>query len=145
MRVSEIMSPSVIKVTPEDSVMEASRLLSRHNIGALPVCSLDGRIRGIVTDRDIVIRCVASEADPEQTSIREIMTRAVLGVSPEADVREAARIMSTEQVRRLPVLTGGKVVGMLSLGDVAKNPSFDMEASKALSEISTSKRQHMQK
>ncbi len=137
MRVSELMNASVISITPDESATLAARLLQRHNVGSLPVCSLDGRLRGIVTDRDIVMRCVAAEGDPNQTKVREIMTKNVVTVSPQDDVREATRMMAAEQVRRLPVCEDGRVVGMLSLGDMARMGSFDMEASKALSEISS--------
>ncbi|MDR3207579.1 MAG: CBS domain-containing protein [Oscillospiraceae bacterium] len=137
MLVSELMNPNVVSITPDESAALAARLLRRHNVGSLPVCSIDGRLRGIVTDRDIVLRCVAAESDPEQTKVREIMSRGVVGVSPDADVREATRLMSAEQVRRLPVIDEGRVIGMLSLGDMAKTASFGMEASKALSEISS--------
>ena len=137
MLVSDLMNPNVVSIAPDESAALAARLLRRHNIGSLPVCSLDGRIRGIVTDRDIVLRCVAAESDPEQTKVREIMSRGVVSVGPEADVREATRLMAHEQVRRLPVVDDGRVVGMLSIGDMAKNARFDMEAAKALAEISS--------
>jgi len=137
MRVSELMNPNIVSVTPDEPAVLAARLLHRHNIGALPVCSLDGKLRGMVTDRDIVLRCVAAESDPQTTQIREIMSRGIVSVAPGDDVREAAHKMAHEQVRRLPVVDqGGKVVGMLSLGDMAKTRAFDMEASNALSEIS---------
>ena len=136
MLISEIMSANVVSITPQESTSLAARLLYRHNIGALPVCGEDGRLKGIVTDRDIVLRCVAAENDPETTPVGEIMSKAVVSVSPGDDVRVATRIMAAEQVRRLPVLSNGKVVGMVSLGDMAKTHAFDMEASKALSEIS---------
>lgn len=136
MLVSELMNSSVVSLTPDATVSLAARVLSRNNIGSIPVCTPDGKVKGIVTDRDIVLRCVATESDPEKTQVREIMSRNVITVSPEDDVREATRIMAAEQIRRLPVVQNGKVVGMLSLGDMAKTHSFDMEASKALSEIS---------
>jgi len=132
-----MMSPNVVSITPEESTALAARLLYRHNIGALPVCAEDGRLRGIVTDRDIVLRCVAAENDPAVTPVKEIMSKGVVSVSPNDDARVATRIMAAEQVRRLPVLSDGKVVGMVSLGDLAKTRAYDMEASKALSEIST--------
>ena len=137
MLISDMMSPNVVSITPEESTALAARLLYRHNIGALPVCGDDGRLRGIVTDRDIVLRCVAAENDPTTTPVKEIMSKGVVSVSPNDDVRVATRIMAAEQIRRLPVLTNGKVVGMISLGDLAKTQAYDMEASKALSEIST--------
>ena len=137
MRVSELMNSNVVSISPEEPTTLAARLLSRHNIGSLPVCSLDGKLRGMVTDRDIVLRCVATESDPQTTRVREIMTRGVISVSPEDDVREAAHKMAGDQIRRLPVVdSSGAVVGMLSLGDMAKSGAMEMEAANALSEIS---------
>lgn len=136
MLVSELMSDSVISIAPDEPASLAARLLYRHNIGSVPVCSEDGRLKGVVTDRDIVLRCVAAENAPETTAVREIMTKSLVTVSPNDDVREAARQMSEAQVRRLPVVDAGKLVGYLSIGDMAKTHLFDMEASKALSEIS---------
>ena len=140
MQVSELMSDSVVCISPDEPASQAARMFYRHNIGAVPVCTEDGKLRGIVTDRDIVLRCVAAENDPDTTPVREIMSKSVITVSPTDDVREAARQMSTGQVRRLPVVQDGRLVGMLSLGDMARTHEFDMEASKALSEISSNVR-----
>ena len=136
MQVRELMNQSVVSITPGESASLAARLLARHQLGALPVCGEDGGLRGIVTDRDIVTRCVAAETDPHKVPIREIMSRNCAVISPEEDAAEAARLMGTGQVRRLPVLEDGKVVGMVSLGDLAKCRACDMEAAEALSEIS---------
>jgi len=136
MLIRDIMSPNVVSISPEESAALATRLLYRHNIGALPVCAEDGRVKGIVTDRDIVLRCIAAESDPATTPIKEIMSKHVTSIGPNDDVRVGTRIMAKEQVRRLPVVSDGRVVGMVSLGDMAKTHSYDMEASKALSEIS---------
>lgn len=136
MQVRDLMNPSVISVSTTDSTALAARLLSRHNIGSLPVCTTDGRLRGIVTDRDIVLRCIAAEEDPAQTPVREVMTRGCYTVGPQDDCRQATQLMAARQVRRLPVVENGKLVGMLSLGDLSRSHRFDMEASQALSEIS---------
>ena len=136
MEVRDLMNPSVVSIEPTSSAALAARLISRHNVGALPVCSEDRRLRGVVTDRDIVLRCVAAEEDPAQTMVRDIMTRNCATVSPGDDCREASRVMAVQQVRRLPVVEGGKVVGMISLGDLARSHRMDMEAAQALSEIS---------
>lgn len=140
MLVKELMSKNPVTISQEESAAVAARLLSRHNLGSLPVCGSDGRLRGIVTDRDIVLRCVAAENDPDITPVREIMSRSMITVSPEDDVRSAAQLMAGRQVRRLPVVEKGKVVGMLSLGDMARSDRFDMECAKALSEISANVR-----
>ena len=136
MLVKEMMNPGVVSIQQEDSVALAARLLSRHNVGVLPVCGQDGRLRGVVTDRDIVLRCVAAEADPAPTPVRQIMTRGCASVAPEDDCREATRLMGEQQVRRLPVVDQGKLVGIVSLGDLARSSRLDMEAAKALSDIS---------
>ena len=130
------MNPSVVSIEPTSSAALAARLISRHNVGALPVCANDRRLRGVVTDRDIVLRCIAAEEDPAQTMVRDIMTRNCATVSPGDDCREATRLMAVQQVRRLPVVDGGKLVGMISLADLARSRRFDMEAAQALCEIS---------
>ncbi len=137
MKINEIMQQSVISVAPDDTALTASKLLSRHNIGSLPVCSGDGRLQGIVTDRDIVLRCVASGKSPDVTPVSDIMSKNVVSVSPNDEVSAAASLMSAEKVRRLPVVEKGRVLGMLSLGDIAKSRAFNMEAAKALTEISS--------
>ncbi|NLB29543.1 MAG: CBS domain-containing protein [Clostridiales bacterium] len=137
MLVSELMSASVVTVTPQDTALEASRLLDRYNIGALPVCSGDGLLRGIVTDRDIVTRCLAAELSPAETPVRDIMSKSVLSVSPGDDVRVAGHRMAEGRVRRVPVAENGRVVGMLSLGDIASTQDYSMEASATLAEISS--------
>ena len=136
MQVRDLMNPNVVTVEPSSSAALAARLISRHNVGSLPVCGEDRRLRGVVTDRDIVLRCVAAEEDPAQTPVRDIMSRGCATVSPGADCREATRLMSAHQVRRLPVVEEGRLVGMISLSDLARSGRFDLEAAQALCEIS---------
>ena len=136
MQVRELMNPNVVTVEPTSSAALASRLLSRNNIGALPVCTAQGALRGVVTDRDIVLRCVAAEEDPAQTQVKDIMSRRPVVAEPDMDCRTASQLMAHHQVRRLPVVEKDRVVGIVSLGDLAKCPSFDMEAAQSLSEIS---------
>ncbi|MCI8870696.1 MAG: CBS domain-containing protein [Lawsonibacter sp.] len=136
MQVRELMNPGVVTVEPSSSAALAARLLSRHNVGALPVCGGDRKLKGMVTDRDIILRCVAAEDDPAQTPVKDIMTRRPASIGPGEDCRTAGELMARHQVRRLPVVEEGKLVGILSLGDLAKCPALDMEAAGALSEIS---------
>ena len=133
MQVRDVMNPTVVSIAPQESVALAARLLARHNVGALPVCSREGTLHGMVTDRDLVLRCVAAEEDPRQVPVRQVMSRHPAQV---ADVRQAAQRMARQQVRRLPVVEGGKVVGMVSLGDLAKCGRYEMEISRALTDIS---------
>ena len=136
MKVNEIMSGRVICIGQDEPVSAAAKMLKRSNIGALPVCDTAHRLRGIVTDRDIVTRCVALDADPAETRVAEIMSRGVVTASPLDEVTHAARVMSADQVRRLPVLDEGKLVGMVTLCDMARESRCDMEAANALTEIS---------
>ena len=140
MRVRDLMSKSVVTIAPEESAALAARLLSRHELGALPVCAADGTLAGIVTDRDIVTRCVAAGEEPGRVPVRDIMSPAPSVITPETPVSAAARLMAQRQVRRLPVVEQGQVVGMLSLGDLARSRRTDTEAAEALSDISTSLR-----
>lgn len=140
MRVRDLMSKSVVTITPEESAALAARLLSRHELGALPVCAADGTLVGIVTDRDIVTRCVAAGEEPGRVPVRDIMSPAPSVITPETPISDAARLMAQRQVRRLPVVEQGHVVGMLSLGDLARSRRTDTEAAAALSDISASLR-----
>ena len=136
MVVKELMTSGVVTVEPNSSAALAARLLARHNVGALPVCGPDGRLRGMVTDRDIILRCVAPEDDPAQTPVKGIMSRGCAFAAPDMDCAQAGALMARSQVRRLPVVEGGRVVGILALSDLARCGQYDMEAAQALSEIS---------
>lgn len=136
MQVREIMTDRVISVSQLEPVSSAARLMKRHNLGALPVCDDEGRLRGVITDRDIVTRCVAADMEPADTRIREIMSRGITTCRADEDINDALHAMGREQVRRLPVTQDGRLVGMVSLADLARSAGSFMEAAEALSEIS---------
>lgn len=142
MFVRDLMNSAVVSITPEESAALAARLLSRHDLGSLPVCGQNGRLVGIVTDRDIITRCVAAGEDPSRVPVQDIMSRTPVTIAPGDDIHAAARQMAARQVRRLPVVEGGKVVGMVSLGDLARNHRCDTEAAEALSDISANPKRH---
>lgn len=135
MLVKDVMSTNVAHVTTEDSVEVAARLLSRRNIGVLPVTGSDGRLQGILTDRDIVLRCVAASFDPALTRVRQVMTANPLTLRPDDAVESASAMMAQRQIRRLPVTENGRLVGMVSLGDLAVQPDYSTEAAECLSDI----------
>ena len=126
MEVWHLMSPGAVTVGPEESVARAARLMERHGVGALPVCDREGRVKGILTDRDVAVRCVALGESPEETAVGQIMSRHVLTIPPGADAR---------QVRRLPVVEDGVLQGVISLGDVARCQACHLETLRALEEI----------
>ena len=136
MKLREIMSQTVVSIHPEESVAVAARTLERYNIGALPVCDGVGRLCGVVTDRDLVTRCVASGRSPELTKVREIMTGRVITATGDMDSAEAARLMGRQQIRRLPVVENGLLQGVVSLGDLAVRQESVSEAAGALESIS---------
>ena len=137
MKVCDIMSEKVVSIEMHEPVTAAAKLLKQCNIGALPVCDGQKRLRGILTDRDIVTRCIAAEADPHETQVSEIMSRGIRTVSPFDELSHVVRLMSEDQVRRLPVLDEGRLVGVVTLCDMARDCNCDMEAGEALSEISS--------
>ena len=136
MKLREVMTSPVIRIHPDESVAVAARMLDRYNSGILPVCGSDGKIRGLVTDRDMVTRCIAAGKYPAQTRVEEIMTRQVVSAAPDMDGALAAGLMGSRQIRRLPVVENGRLCGMVSLGDLAMDVETAYDAGDALAEIS---------
>lgn len=119
MKVSERMTPNPQTVAPDDSVRQAAELMDQLKVGALPVCD-DGRLVGIVTDRDITVRATALGSPPDSTNVSEVMTEPACSISQDSAIDEAEQLMGTAQIRRVPVVDAAKhVVGILSLGDLA--------------------------
>lgn len=133
----DVMTSPVIRIHPEESVCVAARALAHYNVGVLAVCGGDGRVCGVVTDRDIVTRCLAADRVPATTAVREVMTGRILSVRPDMDAGAAARLMGREQVRRLPVVENGRLCGMVSLGDLAGKEECAPDAAGALTEITS--------
>ena len=136
MKLREIMTGTVVRINPEETVAVAARTLARYNIGMLPVCGGDGRLCGVVTDRDLVTRCIAAGKEPTRTTVREVMTSNVVAARQDMDTVAAAQLMGRQQIRRLPVVENGKLCGMVSLGDLASSEETVYDATDALSGIS---------
>lgn len=132
--IGQIMSTEIISVRPEDSASNAALLMEQHNVGSLPIVDDDKRLKGILTDRDIVVRCIAKHRDPESVSASEIMTDRIAYVREEQPVSEAVSMMASEQIRRLPVVDDGKLVGMVSFADIARRDTSP-EVAEAISDI----------
>lgn len=137
MKIREIMTNTVVRINPEESVAVAARILARYNIGALPVCGGDGRLCGVVTDRDLVTRCIAAGRLPAATPVRDVMTTNVVAAQPDMDTGAAAHLMGRQQIRRLPVVENGRLCGMVSLGDLANREETAYDATDALTDISS--------
>ena len=136
MKLRDVMTNPVIRIHPDESVAVAARMLTHYNIGILPVCGGDGHVRGLVTDRDIVTRCLAAGRSPANTAVKDVMTSKIVSAQPDMDTARAASLMGREQIRRLPVLENGRLCGMVSLGDLAVQDETAYDAGDALAEIS---------
>ena len=133
--VREMMTGDPESVDRDATVQEAIRTMRELNVGAVPVVG-DGRVAGIVTDRDVTVRVIAETRRPADVRVREIASTDVVTVTPATEMDEASALMARHQVRRLPVVEDGRLVGMLSLGDLSVEGST-REAGEALREIST--------
>ena len=138
MKLRDVMTAPVIRIHPDETVAVAARTLERYNIGILPVCGGDGKLCGLVTDRDLVTRCLAAGRSPVNTMVRDVMTAKVISAQPDLDGAAAANLMGKEQIRRLPVVENGRLCGMVSLGDLATQKETSLDAGDALSDISSS-------
>jgi CBS domain-containing protein len=118
-KVRDVMTANPACVSPSQSLAEAARILRDEDVGSLPVCE-DDRVIGIVTDRDIVIRAVADGSDPRMQSVGDVASRDVRTVDPDTSLDEALKLMASSQVRRLPVVEDGRLVGVLAQADIAE-------------------------
>lgn len=133
MNIRDVMTPNPRTVSPEDSLESAARIMRDEDTGVVPVVQ-DGRPVGILTDRDIVIRGVAEGGSAR--AVRDIVTGRVISVSPDATTREATELMSEHQIRPLPVVENDRLIGIVSLGDLAVKEAKDRRVGDTLQSIS---------
>ena len=122
----EIMTPGAECAGVEDTVTEAARKMRDLGVGSLPICGEDNRLKGMITDRDIVLNCVAEGMDTTQVKVRDYAGDEVVTIGADDSVEEALATMTRAGVRRLPVIDGHDLVGMVSQADIAKNLPEDM-------------------
>ena len=134
--VQDVMTRNPATCQPASPVLEAAQLMEREGVGAIPVCE-NGRLEGILTDRDIAVRVVASGKDPRQTTIRDVMTRDPQCVKTEDGIERALEVMEASQVRRVPVIDGsGKLVGIIAQADIATRLGDDHATGEVVEAIS---------
>jgi CBS domain-containing protein len=136
MKVKQAMHKGVQWVSPGTFIENLAQLMREHDIGAIPIGEND-RLIGMVTDRDLVCRCLAMGLDPKTTTARDVMTKGMVFCLDRQELDDAARLMQTKKVRRLPVINAKKrMIGMLSLGDVyhAASRPIGKEAMQGVSE-----------
>ena len=134
MNIREVMTPNPQCVAPGDSIQNAARIMRDCDTGAVPVVD-NGRPVGIVTDRDIVVRAVADGGQLNRP-VRDIVSSNIICISPDMSTHEAADLMSEHQVRRLPVVENERIVGIVSLGDLAVKEAKDKRVGDTLEHIS---------
>jgi CBS domain-containing protein len=118
----DIMSPDCTCVGENDTVLEAAEKLAQLDVGAMPICGEDDRLKGMVTDRDIVVKILAKGKDPSSTPVSELATQdEVVTIGADDPIDEALRTMASHKVRRLPVIDGHELVGIVSQADIATN------------------------
>ena len=135
MNIRDVMTPNPRTIAPTESIQNAARIMRDEDTGAVPVVD-GGRPIGIVTDRDIVIRAVAEGEGQLGRPVSEIVTGDLISVSPDMSTRDAAELMREHQVRRLPVVDGEQLVGIVSLGDLAVKEAKDRRSGETLEKVS---------
>ncbi len=139
MLVKDLMTTSVSFVRPDDSIAAVVKIMRSESTGIVPVCDVQKHVLGVITDRDILMRgdfSSVDSADFESCPAQSVMTREVFCADAKADIHEVALLMSQKGVRRLPVLENEKLVGMLSLKDLAKKRVFIAEIGHIIYELS---------
>jgi len=135
LRLRDLMTTDVRSCAPDTPLSEVARIMEECDCGFVPVVDGD-RLAGVITDRDIVLRAVAKGKDVRSTPARDCMTSPAVTASPETDAHEAADLMAERQIRRLCVVEGDRLVGVVALGDLATEQIHVDEAGEALSSIS---------
>lgn len=142
MKVKDIMTTNVQCANQSTTLEEVANKMKSLNVGSIPVCDSGNRLLGIVTDRDMVVRGL-SQGLQSQAVAKDVMTVNPVTVSLDTDVNEATRLMSEHQIRRIPVVENGTLVGILAIGDMAVRDRLTDEAGNALSSISEPSRPNM--
>jgi CBS domain-containing protein len=134
--VRELMTEGAECVRTSDTLVTAAQRMRDLDVGAMPICGDDDRLAGVITDRDIVVKCIADGGDPKSTEVGEFAEGKPVTVGADDDIEEALRTMTKYDVRRLPVIDGHRLVGMLSQADIAQ--SDPDAAGRMVSDLSSS-------
>ncbi|KZE95353.1 MULTISPECIES: CBS domain-containing protein [unclassified Agromyces] len=119
----DLMTPDPTCVKEDETLVDAARKMRDLDVGALPICGNDDRLKGMLTDRDIVVKCIADGGDPSSVTAGSLAEGKPVTVGADDDIREALEMMQQHQVRRLPVIDGHDLVGIISQADIARSLS----------------------
>ena len=135
MKIEQLMTKNVVTLPITASVHEAVQLLNKHKIGCLVIVH-NNEIAGIITERDLLERVLEKCRNPKQTSVSEIMTRNVITGTPDMDTLETTRLMFKLKVKKLPITDGSKLVGIITLTDIARSTSVDQKTIELIEQLS---------
>ena len=127
MKVKECMCNNVATLNPENTVCDAAKLMQNKHVGCIPVVDNNSNLVGLITDRDLILRCLACNKDGNTTPISEVMTTKIFSIEPEANISDATNVMCNCQVKRVPVVDNNAVVGIITLGDLVNNHNVSSE------------------
>ena len=128
MKVKDCMCHEVAYLTPESTVKDCAKLMCNKHVGCIPVCDESKKIVGLVTDRDVILRSIACDKYVKNTPISDIMTCKVCCCYQDEEIEQVEKIMSDEQIRRLPVVDeNNKIIGIITLGDLSANQNINTE------------------
>ena len=139
LKAKDLMSKVLKFVMPNESIETISQIMKDCDLGIVPVLDEEHNLLGVVTDRDIVIRNIAKKAtgnNKKEMTAEDIMTRNVVTASPDDNIYDISKIMALKKIRRIPIVTNNKLVGIVSIADIAVTRKFDSEIAEAISEIS---------
>ena len=131
----DLMTPDPTCVKEHQTLADAARMMRDLDVGALPICGNDDRLKGMLTDRDIVVKCIAVGGDPTTTTAGSLAEGPPLTIGADVDIREALEVMQDQQVRRLPVIDDHRLVGIVSQADIARELSA-VQTGETVAEIS---------
>ncbi len=127
MKVKDCMCNEVCFCKPDNTISDVAKQMCQNHVGCMPVCNNENCLVGIVTDRDIILRTVACGKDVNNTKVSDVMSCNTICCDCNSDLTEASKLMREQQVRRIPVTENGKLIGILTLGDMAKNEQISDE------------------
>ena len=116
----DVMSSDCQCIGENETVLDAAKRLAELNVGAMPICGEDDRLKGMITDRDIVVKVIAEGKDPAETKVSELAQGKPVTIGADDSIQEALQTMAQHKVRRLPVIDGHSLIGIVSQGDLAK-------------------------
>jgi len=132
--IEDIMVHKVITIDPKAKVKEAARLMNRHEIGCL-IAAKQGKVLGIITERDLLKKVVEQSRDPEKTEVHEIMSKHLVVGTPHMEIPDAVRLMLQKKIKKLPILAEGKMIGLVTLTDIARTTRIEPQMIGVIKEL----------